>query len=113
VRADSRVWPVHRITLQPYAAAVEWALDAREGQVHKRAAPGAKNDGGGVGKGGAGTLFVDGQQVGEAYLSRTVPFLFSADGTDIGIDNGSPVTEEYETPFGRFTGEISWVRNRS
>jgi len=48
--------------------------------------------------------------VGEARLSRTVPFLFSADGTDIGIDNGSPVTEEYETPFGRFTGEISWVR---
>ena len=48
--------------------------------------------------------------MGEARLSRTVPFLFSADGTDIGIDNGSPVTEEYETPFGRFTGEISWVR---
>ncbi|HMF19330.1 MAG TPA: arylsulfatase [Gemmataceae bacterium] len=69
-----------------------------------------KYDGGGVGKGGAGTLFVHGQQVGEARLSRTVPFLFSADGTDIGIDNGSPVTEEYETPFGRFTGEISWVR---
>ena len=69
-----------------------------------------KYDGGGVGKGGAGTLFVDGQQVGETRLSRTVPFIFSADGTDIGIDNGSPVTEDYETPFGRFTGEISWVR---
>ncbi|MBO0759387.1 MAG: sulfatase-like hydrolase/transferase, partial [Bradyrhizobiaceae bacterium] len=69
-----------------------------------------KYDGGGVGKGGTGRLFVDGPQVGEARLSRTVPFIFSADATDIGIDNGSPVTEDYETPFGRFTGEISWVR---
>jgi arylsulfatase len=68
-----------------------------------------KYDGGGVGKGGVGTLFVDGQQVGEARLSRTVPFIFG-EGTAIGIDNGSPVTEDYETPFGRFTGEISWVR---
>jgi arylsulfatase len=70
-----------------------------------------KYDGGGVGKGGFGTLFVDGQKVGEARLSRTVPFIFSADDfTDVGIDNGAPVTEDYETPFGRFTGEISWVR---
>jgi arylsulfatase len=69
-----------------------------------------KYDGGGVGKGGMGTLFVDGQQVGEARLSRTIPFLFSLDGADIGVDYGSPVTEDYETPFGRFTGEISWVR---
>ncbi|HEY2529708.1 MAG TPA: hypothetical protein VGJ20_17475 [Xanthobacteraceae bacterium] len=66
-------------------------------------------DGGGVGEGGVGTLFVDGQQVGEARLSHTVPFIFP-EGADIGIDNGAPVTEDYETPFGRFTGEISWVR---
>jgi arylsulfatase len=70
-----------------------------------------KYDGGGVGKGGVGTLFVDDQKVGEARLARTVPFLFSADDfTDIGIDYGAPVTEDYDTPFGRFTGEIAWVR---
>ena len=70
-----------------------------------------KYDGGGVGKGGIGTLFVDGQKVGEAKLTRTVPFVFSADDfTDIGIDHGAPVTEDYETPNGRFTGEIAWVR---
>ncbi|HEY6621692.1 MAG TPA: arylsulfatase [Steroidobacteraceae bacterium] len=70
-----------------------------------------KYDGGGVGKGGVGTLSVDGQRVGEAKLTRTVPFLFSADDfTDIGIDHGAPVTEDYETPNGRFTGEIAWVR---
>jgi hypothetical protein len=40
-----------------------------------------------------------------------VPFAFSADDfTDIGKDYGAPVTEDYEAPFGRFTGEISWVR---
>jgi hypothetical protein len=40
-----------------------------------------------------GTLFVDGRQVGEALLWRTVPFIFSVDG----IDNGSPVSEGYES----------------
>jgi len=70
-----------------------------------------KYDGGGVGKGGVGTLFVDGQKVGEARLTRTVPFMFSGDDfTDIGKDYGAPVTEDYETAQGRFAGEISWVR---
>ena len=70
-----------------------------------------KYDGGGVGKGGVGTLFVDGQKVGEARLARTVPFIFSGDDfMDIGIDYGAPVTEDYKTPQGRFTGEIAWVR---
>ena len=71
-----------------------------------------KYDGGGIGKGGLGTLLVDGQKVGEARLARTVPFryLSSDDFTDIGIDYGAPVTEDYETPLGRFAGEISWVR---
>ena len=69
-----------------------------------------KYDGGGVGKGGLGTLLVDGQKVGEARLARTVPFIFSSDDfTDIGIDYGAPVTEDYKTPLGRFAGEISWV----
>jgi len=40
-----------------------------------------------------------------------VPFIFSGDDfADIGKDYGAPVTEDYETPHGRFTGEIDWVR---
>jgi hypothetical protein len=40
-----------------------------------------------------------------------VPFIFSGDDfMDIGIDYGAPVTEDYKTPQGRFTGEIAWVR---
>jgi hypothetical protein len=68
-------------------------------------------DGGGVGKGGAGTLFVNDQQVGQGRIDQTVPFLFSSDDfMDIGMDTGAPVTEDYETAQGRFTGEIAWVR---
>jgi arylsulfatase A-like enzyme len=68
-------------------------------------------DGGGVGKGGAGSLFVDGEKVAETRIEKTVPFLFSADDLmDIGRDAGAPVTEDYETPQGRFMGAIAWVR---
>ena len=42
-------------------------------------------DGGGLGKGGTVTLFVDGQQVGSGRQEASVPMLFSADETcDIG-----------------------------
>jgi hypothetical protein len=68
-------------------------------------------DGGGVGKGGVGVLSVDGEKVGQARIDRTVPFIFSADDLmDIGKDTGAPVTEDYKTPQGQFTGNIAWVR---
>jgi hypothetical protein len=68
-------------------------------------------DGGGVGKGGTGTLFVDDEQVDEVRVEHTVPFIFSGDDfMDIGEDTGSPVVEDYDTPGGCFTGEIAWVR---
>lgn len=68
-------------------------------------------DGGGVGKGGTGTLLVNDQQVGQGRIDHTAPFLFSADDfMDIGKDTGAPVSEDYETPQGGFTGEIAWVR---
>ncbi|MEA3142311.1 MAG: hypothetical protein QOK23_4480 [Gammaproteobacteria bacterium] len=70
-----------------------------------------KYDGGGVGEGGTGTLLVDGQKLAEARLMRTVPFIFSGDDfMDIGKDYDAPVTEDYDTPHGKFTGDISWVR---
>ena len=44
-------------------------------------------DGGGLGKGGTATLFVDGGKVGEGRLDATVPMVFSADETtDLGSD---------------------------
>ena len=68
-------------------------------------------DGGGVGKGGMGTLFVDDRQVGQVRLEHTAPFQFSLDDPmDIGRDSGAPVTDEYDTPSGIFTGMIAFVR---
>ena len=44
-----------------------------------------KYDGGGLGKGGDVTLFLDGKKVGEGRVDDTVPMLFSADETtDVG-----------------------------
>ncbi len=47
---------------------------------------------GGLGKGGTAALKVDGTQVAEGKLERTIPFRISADETlDIGEDTGTPV----------------------
>lgn len=63
-------------------------------------------DGGGIGKGGAGTISVDGKQVAQGRIDRTVPFRFSFDETfDVGEDTGTPVNEHYEVPH-TFTGQI-------
>jgi hypothetical protein len=48
-------------------------------------------DGGGIGKGAAVALYVDGEQVGEGRVERTHAFSFSMDETtDIGSDAGAP-----------------------
>jgi arylsulfatase len=66
-------------------------------------------DGGGMGKGGKGTLFVNGKQVATGRIERTQCCLFSADeGADVGTDEGTPATEAYKTPF-KFTGKIASV----
>jgi len=69
---------------------------------------GFKYDGGGIGKGAAGTLFVDGKSVAEGRIPRTIPIRFSLDETfDIGSDTGTPVVEDYadKMPFA-FTGTL-------
>ena len=46
-------------------------------------------DGGGVGKGGAGTLFANGKNVATGRIERTQCCAFSADeGADVGADAG-------------------------
>ena len=62
------------------------------------------------GKGGTGTLFVNGKKVAEGRIEKTVPFLFSADETvDVGMDNATPVTKEYKERDNEFTGMIAKV----
>jgi arylsulfatase len=66
-------------------------------------------DGGGPGKGGSGTLFVNDRQVGTGRIERTQCCLFSADeGADVGADEGTAVTEAYKVPF-KFNGKIGKV----
>jgi arylsulfatase len=69
------------------------------------------NDGGGPGKGGIGTLFVNGEKVAEGRIENTQAGLFSADETaDVGIDLGTPVVEAVGSEHAsKFTGHISKV----
>jgi hypothetical protein len=68
-----------------------------------------KYDGGGIGKGGVATLTVDGKEVANGRVTRTIPFRVSADETlDIGEDTGTPVSEDYHVPF-KFTGTLNKV----
>ncbi|HUL60521.1 MAG TPA: arylsulfatase [Anaeromyxobacteraceae bacterium] len=68
-------------------------------------------DGGGLGKGGKGTLFVNGQKVAEGRIEHTEAIMFSADETaDVGIDLGTPVVEAIGSEArSRFTGHIPRV----
>lgn len=65
-------------------------------------------DGGGLGKGGAGTLFVNDQKVAEGRIEHTTPITFSLDETaDVGIDLGTPVVEAIGAEqASKFTGKI-------
>jgi arylsulfatase len=68
-------------------------------------------DGGGLGKGGTGTLFVNGKQVAQGPIERTQAMMFSADeGADVGEDGETPVIEDYGVPAPyRFTGKIGKI----
>jgi arylsulfatase A-like enzyme len=68
-------------------------------------------DGGGLGKGGLATLYVDGTKVAEGRVDATVPMLFSADETaDVGGDSGTPVTDDLGPRETAFTGRVTWVQ---
>jgi len=67
-------------------------------------------DGGKPGSGGKGTIFVDGKKVAEGKIEHTNGFVFSADETaDVGVDDATPVTEEYKEGDNKFTGKIHKV----
>lgn len=63
---------------------------------------------GGIGKGGTGTISVNGKKVAEGRIDQTQGYFFSADeGTDVGIDLGT-AAGDYTVPF-KFTGKIASV----
>ncbi len=64
-----------------------------------------------VGKGGTGTIFVNGKKVAEGKIEQTQGVMFSADeGADVGEDGETPVAESYGIPAPyKFTGKIDKV----
>ena len=67
-------------------------------------------DGGGPGKGGTATLYVDGEKVGAGHVAATAAMIFSADdGCDVGRDTGAPVSEDYGAHGNAFNGQIRGV----
>jgi arylsulfatase A-like enzyme len=67
-------------------------------------------DGGGLGKGGTATLYVDGKKVGEGKVGATAAMIFSADdGCDVGVDTGSPVSPDYRSRGNEFSGRVKGV----
>jgi arylsulfatase A-like enzyme len=68
-------------------------------------------DGGGMGKGAAITLYVDGKKVGEGHVGRTHALFFSMDETmEVGCDVGEPVSPDYGPRGNEFSGKINWVQ---
>jgi arylsulfatase A-like enzyme len=93
--------------LQHFKVYSEGAIPAGDHQVRMEFA----YDGGGLGKGGAVTLFVDGETVGEGRVEATVPMVFSADETtDVGSDTATPVSDDYGPRDSEFTGTVEWVQ---
>jgi arylsulfatase len=70
-----------------------------------------KYDGGGLGKGGTASLFIDGKKDGEVKVPATAAMVFSADdGCDVGEDSGAPVSPDYGPTGNAFTGRVLGVQ---
>jgi arylsulfatase A-like enzyme len=93
--------------LQRYTIAAPQALPAGKATIRFEFA----YDGGGIGKGGMGTMFVNDQKVAEGRIDHTQCCVFSADeGADVGVDDGTPVNEDYQAgEASKFTGKIAKV----
>jgi hypothetical protein len=68
----------------------------------------AFNNMSGIGRGGTGTLTVDGKSVATQAIQRTVPLILPVDETfDIGSKTGTPIDDhDYQVPFA-FTGKLN------
>jgi arylsulfatase A-like enzyme len=67
-----------------------------------------KYDGGGLGKGGVGTIYVNDKKVAEKRLEKTQPGIFSVDDlADVGVDDGTHVADYGASA--KFKGTINYV----
>lgn len=67
-----------------------------------------KYDGGGMGKGGVGTILVNDNKVVEKRIEKTQPGIFSVDDlADVGVDDGTHVADYGKSS--KFNGKIEYV----
>jgi hypothetical protein len=68
-------------------------------------------DGGGIGKGGDTSLYLDGDKVGDGRVERTHWGIFSMDETtEVGSDAGARVSDDYGPAGNAFNGKVRWVQ---
>ncbi|MCA0921425.1 arylsulfatase [Pseudooceanicola nanhaiensis] len=70
-------------------------------------------DGGGLGKGGTLSIFIDDEKAGEGRIENTNGYMYSLDeGADVGFDEGTNVSDNYGIAVhdNAFTGTINFVR---
>ena len=93
--------------LEKYTIASDKALPAGPAEVKLEFA----YDGGGTGKGGTATLYVNGEKVSEGRVERTTPAVFSGDETaDVGKDDATQVVAAFENVRdSKFTGSVKRV----
>jgi len=90
-------------------ATIRWKGTSKVSPGHHVIAFDFVYDGGGYGKGGLGTLLVDGKVVDKHRIDKTVPFTMPwFEGLDVGMDQLTPVDSNYQSPFA-FTGTVNKV----
>ena len=103
MKAGKPVYTYNFIGIQRFTVAGTQAVPAGKSTIRLEFA----YDGGGLGKGGLATIYVNDRKVGEGRIERTQPMIFSADETaDVGEDDATPVTEDYKAYDNKFTGKI-------
>ena len=107
MKAGKPAFVYNWVGLQRYTVASSKTLSAGKATIRFE----FSYDGGGLGKGGTGTLIVDGSKVAQGRISNTNSAVFSADETaDVGIDDATPVAEVYgEGSRSRFSGRIEKI----
>ncbi len=101
------VYCYNLLGLQKFKIEGKTQIPAGEHQVRMEFA----YDGGGLGKGGTVSLYIDGEKSGEGRVERTQPIIFSLDDkTDVGSDRLTPVSDDYEAPDSAFNGRIKWIQ---
>ncbi len=102
-RGGKPIYTYNFLGLQRFSVAAAQAVPAGKATIRFEFA----YDGGGLAKGGLATIYVNDKKAAEGRIERTQPIAFSLDdAADVGIDEGTPVTEEYKSAESKFTGKI-------